>query len=356
MCIASITKPVNQIVALELMVEKKLAAGDTLGRFLPGFPYGRITVEQLLNHTSGIPHRVTTEADERHAMSPADVAERAGKAPLVFPPGTRSLYSSAGYTVLARVLEVASGRSWDDLVRERVLAPAHLEHTVPVAGLRDALPERAHAYLPGAHGIVPAPPKDLSFLAGAGSMWSTARDLLQLSQAVLDGTLGPTARANLVRRGNLRWSGSTDGFFSYLDHDSTTGLTSVFLGNLHDGAPALLREVLAKLAAGEAVAPLEKPTPALARVPERVLRRYEGRYDVAANVGLPFEVREGVLWANDWPLWATSDTSFFSPRDYGMVTQARDSTGTVTGFMWSIGGHPYPCPRTGDLEKGATGR
>jgi hypothetical protein len=155
---------------------------------------------------------------------------------------------------------------------------------------------------------------------------------------------------NLVRGGNLRWSGSTNGFFSCLDHDSLTGVTSVYLGNLHTGAPALLREALPKLATGQSVAPLEKPSPLLAKVPEKVLRRYEGRYDVAANVGLPFEVREGVLWANDWPLWATSDTSFFSPRDYGMVTQARDSTGAVTGFTWSIRGNPYPCPRTGDLE------
>lgn len=351
MCIASITKPVNQVVALHLMREGKVAPSDTIGRFLPGYAHGRVTVEQLMNHRAGIPHRVTTTAQEERPLSAADVTALAGATPLLFEPGARSVYSSAGYTVLAHVLEVAAGRPWGDLVREHVIAPAGLEHTVPSAGVADPLPERATAYLPNARGIGPAPVKDLGFLAGAGSMWSTARDLLKLSRAFLDGTLGRDVSANLVRRGNLRWSGSTDGFFSYLDHDSATGVTSVFLGNLHDGAPALLREALPKLAAGEAVAPLEKPSPRLAKVSERALRRFEGRYDVAANVGLPFEVREGVLWANDWPLWATSDTSFFSPRDYGIVTQARDSTGAVTGFTWAIGGAPYPCPRTGDLER-----
>jgi hypothetical protein len=182
-------------------------------------------------------------------------------------------------------------------------------------------------------------------------MWSTARDLLKLSQAFLDTVFGTNVRASLVRRGGLRWSGSTDGFFSYLDHDSATGVTSVFLGNVHIGAPALLRTALPRLAAGEAVAPLESPRPDFADVPESVLRRYEGRYDVASNVGLPFEVREGVLWANDWPLRATSDTTFFSPRDYGIVSLARDSTGAVTGFTWSIGGQGFLCPRVGDLER-----
>lgn len=356
MCIASITKPVNQVVALRLVREGKLAIADTIGRHLRGFPHGGITVGQLLNHRAGIPHRVTTDDEESRPLSPADVTERAGRTPLLFEPGTRSVYSSAGYTVLARVMEVAAGRSWDDLVREYVIGPAGLEHTVPTAGRADPLPERAAAYLPGARDVVRAPGKDLAFLAGAGSMWSTARDLLRLAHALLDGTLGADARQNLVRRGGLRWSGSTGGFFAYLDHDSTTGVTSVFVGNLHDGAPALLRGALPRLAAGEAVPPLEAPRPGLARVPESVLRRYEGRYDVAANTGLPFEVRDGVLWANDWPLRATSDTSFFSPRDYGIVTLARDSTGAVTGFTWSIGGQPYPCPKVGELEKRRPGR
>lgn len=350
MCIASITKPVNQVLALQLIREGRLAAADSIGRFLTGFPHGRITVEQLLNHRGGIPHRVTTAADERRRMTPADVTARAGATPLLFEPGARSVYSSAGYTVLARVLEVASGRTWDDLVRERVIAPAGLAHTVPSAGLDDALPERATAYLPSARGEPTATSKDLSFLAGAGSMWSTARDLLRLSRAFLDGTLGADARANLVRRGGLRWSGSTDGFFSYLDHDSTTGVTTVFLGNRQNGAPALLRGVLPRLAAGEAVAPLEVPRPKLAKVPEPVLRRYEGRYDVVGNVGLPVEVRGGALWANDWPLLATSDTSFYSPRDYGTVTAARDSTGRFSGFVWTTGGQSFRCPRVGDLE------
>ena len=356
MCIASITKPVNHLLVRMLVREGRLSLADSIGRFLPGFPHGRITVEQLVFHASGIPHRVTKDEEEFRRMTPADVTARAGATPLLFEPGTRSMYSSGGYTVLARVLEVASGRPWDELVRERVLAPAHLEHTVPWAGLADPLPERATAYLPGARGTVAAPRKDLTFLAGAGSMWSTARDLLRLSNAMLDGTLGPDARPYQLRRGRLAWSGSTDGFFSYLDHDSATGVTSVFLGNQHNGAPALLRGVLPKLVAGEAVAPLERPQPNLASVPASRLRRFEGRYDVAANTGLPFEVRDGALWANDWPLWATSDTSFFSPRDYGIVTQARDSTGAVTGFTWSIGGQPYPCPRVGDLEKQPAGK
>lgn len=350
MCIASITKPVNQVVALQLIREGRLAAADTIGRFLPGFPHGRITVQQLLTHAGGIPHRVTTSEDEQRFLSPADVTERAGRAPLLFEPGTRSVYSSAGYTVLARVLEVAAGRSWDALVRERVVGPAKLAHTVPVAGRKAALPDRAASYVPAGPGRFESATRDLSFLAGAGSMWSTARDLLAMSRAFLDGTFGPDVRASLVRRGNLRWSGSTDGFFSYLDHDSATGVTAVFLGNVQNGAAAMLRGALPKLAAGAAVAPLERPRPRTVAVPTERLRRFEGRYDVINNPGLPVTARDGLLWANDWPLWPTSDSTFFSPRDYGTVAPARDSTGREVGLTWTTGGQSFTCPRVGNLE------
>lgn len=350
MCIASITKPVNQVVALQLIREGRLAAADTIGRFLPGFPHGRITVRQLLDHTGGIPHRVTTPEDEQRFLSPADVTERAGRTPLLFEPGTRSVYSSAGYTVLARVLEVAAGKSWEALVRERVTGPAGLARTAPVAGRDAPLPDRAASYVPAGPGAFDRATRDLGFLAGAGSMWSTARDLLAMSRALLDGTFGADARANLVRRGGLRWSGSTDGFFSYLDHDSATGVTVVFLGNVQNGAAAMLRGAAPRLASGRAVAPLERPDPATVAVPTERLRRFEGRYDVVNNPGLPVTARDGMLWANDWPLWPTSDSTFFSPRDYGTVAPARDSTGRPVGLTWTTGGQSFVCPRVGDLE------
>jgi CubicO group peptidase (beta-lactamase class C family) len=347
--IASITKPVNQLVLLHLMVAKTLAVTDTIGTWLPGYPHGRITVAQLLNHESGIPHRVTTDRQEESPLTAADVTALAGRKPLDFEPGSQSRYSSGGYTVLAHVMEVAAHRSWADLVRGIVLQPAGLEHTVPSAGLAEPLPERAQSYMPGADGPVLAPRKDYGFLAGAGSMWSTARDLHRLAQAIATGDLGATAQQNLLRRGGLHWSGSTNGFFSYLDYDTTSQVTVVFLGNLHTGAPGLLHAALPKLLSGEDVAPLEAPRVVRARPAAATLRRYEGRYDIAGNLGLPVTARDGVVWVNDWVLRPTSDTTFYSPRDYGTVAIARDSTGALAGLNWIQGGVPFLCPRVGDL-------
>ena len=110
------------MLALQLIMEKKLGYRDTLERWIRGIPSGdRITIEHLLRHRSGIPHRVTTEKDETQPMTAADVVEFARHSTLLFEPGSRSSYSSAGFSVLSRVLELASGKSYADLLAERLL-------------------------------------------------------------------------------------------------------------------------------------------------------------------------------------------------------------------------------------------
>jgi hypothetical protein len=78
-----------------------------------------ITIEHLARHTAGIPHRVT-ECDEGAVpRTAADmvqlVIERVERDGLLVEPGTNSVYSSAGYSVLARVLELTGGASWEEL-------------------------------------------------------------------------------------------------------------------------------------------------------------------------------------------------------------------------------------------------
>ena len=65
-----------------------------------------VTVRELLTHRSGVPHRVTTALEETQPLQPADIVQRVRARPLLFEPGTKELYSSAGFTCLARVIEV----------------------------------------------------------------------------------------------------------------------------------------------------------------------------------------------------------------------------------------------------------
>src|SRR5262249_17419481 len=160
-------------------------------RWLPAFPHGdSIRVVHLLQHASGIPHETIPDSVMTRPFTTAEVAARAAALPLDFTPGTRSSYSSGGYEVLAPVLELASGRPSPRRPEERLFAPLGMTHSAH-ADSRALLPGRACAYVPGPHGIENAPLQDLSALVGAGSVWSTARDLHRFVAAVRAGRLGP---------------------------------------------------------------------------------------------------------------------------------------------------------------------
>lgn len=217
--VASITKPMTVILASTLIDQKRLSPADPLSKWIPDFPRGdRITIEHLMRHRSGIPHRVTEEADEMVPHTAEDMVRFAAKRELVFEPGSSSLYSSGGYSVLARVLELTGGKPYRDLLEEIVLRPAGATHT---ANADRAQPGRASGHL-----RMPNAPKrtsrDLSFLVGAGSVYSTPRDVHAIMRRLTSGQYGATARTSLVRDNGIRWNGITDGFRAFADWDPAT--------------------------------------------------------------------------------------------------------------------------------------
>ncbi len=351
-CVASITKPMTIILALQLMEERKLGYRDPLSKWIPDFPNGdSITVEMLLRHRSGIPHRVTTDAEQTVPHSAADMVEFARKATLQFRPGERNAYSSGGFSVLARVLELASGERYDDLLRRRLFEPLGMKHSSHWSS-RDLVPGRAANYVPELGGVSNPPYEDLSYLVGAGSVVMTARDLLKLLWADASGALGETQRQSALRGDGIRWNGSTNGFRAFADFDTATRLSVIWTGNLHTGAVDQLQRAAWKLLRGETPEPARLPVTRAASVPETKLRECEGLYDIANNPRLEVRAKHGGLDVNGWALVPTSDSTFFSLRDYGEVRVVRGADGRVASFDWKVGGQSFPCPKVAELPAG----
>ncbi len=348
-CIASINKPMTVILAIQLMEEEKLGLRDTLSKWIPDFPHGdSITIGHLLRHRAGIPHRVTTDADETVPHTASDMVEFAKKAPLMFRPGERSSYSSAGYSVLARVLELAGGKPYGELLRERIVEPLGLQHTFhPGPGAPAAT--RAASYVPVAGGVQAAPDQDYSFLVGAGAVFSTPRDLHRLLWAAVSGELGESVRRSVVHGARVEWNGSTNGYRAFADYDTTSGDMVIFAGNLHCGAVDQMRgAVWALLGDSIPEAPLLPPAHA-ANVDPVVLESYEGLYDIVGNPRLPVTATPTGLDVNGWALVATSDSTFFSLRDFGTVKAVGGTGGKLERLDWKLGDRTFPCPRVGDL-------
>src|ERR1700674_5355717 len=142
--IASVSKQFTAAAILALEMEGKLRVEDTLARFFPGVPADKagITLHQLLTHTSGMPDVLGAEYEP---VSRDEMLRRAFAAPLALLPGKRFRYSNAGYSVLAAVVEVATGRPFGDFMRDRLFLRAGMHHT----GYRLSAEDRrrlAHGY------------------------------------------------------------------------------------------------------------------------------------------------------------------------------------------------------------------
>ncbi|MDX1645208.1 MAG: serine hydrolase domain-containing protein, partial [Thermoanaerobaculia bacterium] len=219
-CIASITKPMTQIIALDLLENGLIGLDDPLSKWIADFPHGdEITLEMLAHHRAGIPHRLTDSDEEAVPRSAADMVELARRAQLDFPPGEKTSYSSGGYSVLARVLELATGKSYSDLLEEHVFAPAAMSDSVHPSGY-EIIPNRASSYQFSDDGrLVNTPLKHYSFLVGAGSVFSTPRDLVRMMQSLVEGAYGELARQELLDDEGIQWAGRTNGYQAFADYE-----------------------------------------------------------------------------------------------------------------------------------------
>ena len=347
-CIASVSKPITVALAIQLIQDGKLGVGDKLEKWVEGFPSGdAITVAHLLNHRAGIPHRVLSEEQQTVPRTAAEMVEFAKSKELLFEPGAKSVYSSAGFSVLARVLELASERSYGALLRERICEPLDLDDTMHV-DRTVILPRRASSYRLGANGLRNTKLQDESFLVGAGSIWSTPRDLFRLQRAIVGDELGASVKANTLRATGFRWNGVTHGYRTFADFHRESGVTVILCTNVMTGAGDAVRSSVPKIVAGEEVATPAPPQVTRVAVEAAVLESYRGTYEMRPGSTLDVRPGDGVLLANDWVLVPTAPTSFFSPQDYATVEVVFDDQGRPEGLDWK---HPSGTSRMPRVAK-----
>jgi D-alanyl-D-alanine carboxypeptidase len=141
----SITKLFTAVIALQLIEEGRLALNDSMNAYFPEWTKKircaeKVTIEQLLNHTSGLGH--PTEDNVRYrfriALQPnyfyslsfyQRFLKYAVKKPLRHYPGKDQYYSNAGYWVLAKIIEGIEGKGIDLIVNERIIEPLNLKYT-----------------------------------------------------------------------------------------------------------------------------------------------------------------------------------------------------------------------------------
>lgn len=230
--IASMSKPVAAVAIMMLVEEGRVGLDDPVSRFIPEYEgtqvaveieaeggpgfgppqqqegppdfYTRpaerdITVFDLLTHTSGVmsgplSNSVGQPASQERHDAGLEWIESIADAPVEFEPGSRWAYSAlAGFDVLSRIVEIASGRSFDAFLDERVFGPLGMDDTFfwPSDAQRERL---ASSYVRGEDGLTPREnPDSMSsprYFSGAGGLMTTAADYAQFGMMLAgSGTL-----------------------------------------------------------------------------------------------------------------------------------------------------------------------
>lgn len=189
--IGSITKVITATMILQLRDEGRLDLDTKVVEILPDFALagdraGDITVEHLLTHTSGIDGDLFTDTGRGDDCVEKYVATLA-TADSLFEPGTGWSYCNSGFVVAGRIIEVIDERTWDESLRERIVAPLGLEHffTMP----EDIMAHRhqfGHVRAPESETFSPAPTAQIMRSMGpAGIVTSSVDDLLSFGAAFL---------------------------------------------------------------------------------------------------------------------------------------------------------------------------
>ncbi|MEM1104747.1 MAG: serine hydrolase domain-containing protein [Pseudomonadota bacterium] len=310
----SISKNVTSLMAVRLVQQGTLNLNDLVADIAPDIqinnPWSEtdpVRVVHLLEHTAGLPGSSYREYTEnRPDASPADYLEAVGTLRLRWRPGTLYSYSNAGHTLLARVLEQATGRSFDDLAKSLVFdeldmqsasfltygaAPTRLSRSYAISGREEPTWEM----LIRPSGSLTVTARDLAQLAalyaneGAGLVPAEAIDRMQRSEAssVSDAGVGRGAYGlgtfafipeGLVFRGH--W-GRTEGFRASMGYVPGTGAGFVILLNTADDrAAGLLRARIAQHLKQDLGA---SPLPERAEIDRGALETARGVYVIATH-------------------------------------------------------------------------
>ena len=134
--IASCSKWLSAALIMTFVDEGKISLDDTLGKFLPVFSeYGKghIKIRQCMSHTTGIEsgpiNLFSVLKETSYSSLETEVIDIAKKKKLIAIPGTEFRYSNYGLSIVARILEVISNKSFEELFQERIAIPLGMLHT-----------------------------------------------------------------------------------------------------------------------------------------------------------------------------------------------------------------------------------
>jgi D-alanyl-D-alanine-carboxypeptidase/D-alanyl-D-alanine-endopeptidase len=378
--IGSISKVFTATILADMVKKGQVSLDDPVQKYLPSTVHiptrnGKaITLGSLSEQNSGLPRmpgnfHPADQANPYADYSVQQMYDYLSGYSLTRDPGEKFEYSNLGVGLLGHALSRAAGTSYEELVRERVLAPLGMTHTAIT------LTPWMKSHLALGHdeqGKVVAN-WDLPTFAGAGAIRSTMDDMLKFLDANLHPERGPLqqemafAHQERAAAGNmgigLNWlsihagadtivwhNGGTGGYRSFIGMEPSRKLGVVILTNTTGaGADDIGLHLL-----NPALPLTPKPAPpaqhTAIEVGADVLARYVGSYQLAPGLVLEVTMKDGALFVHPTDqatlrLWPESETDFFLKELDAQLSFVRDAQGAVTSAVLHQNGQNQTAPK-----------
>ena len=334
--LGSITKQFTAAAILLLEERGKLKVDDRITTYLADAPmeWQRITIFNLLTHSSGIPNFTALpeyNSAKGKAVSVTETLSTLRGKQLDFGPGEKMSYSNSGYLALGAIIEKASGQSYEAFVTENIFKPLGMNDSGYDSNTA-IIKRRADGYIRNANGYANAGYIHMSVPHAAGALYSTTRDLLKWEQALFAGKV--ISKASLDRmitpfknnyglgvtstvvkgRQVIAHGGGIDGFNTQLAYypDSRTVIT--VLSNVNGSVPDTLTGQLGALMHGDSVTLTSERKEMT--LPAATLSKYAGAYELSPTAIMTITLEGDQLTAQltgqgKLPIFAQSETLFF---------------------------------------------
>jgi len=372
--LGSLTKQFTATLVLLLQQDGRLKIDDPVSKYLPESPktWEKITLANLLGHTSGIPNFTNLKEFGVWRMSPHDLKEELAffsDKPLEFEPGSKFEYSNSNYEVLGAVIEKVSGKSYGEMLQERIFEPLGMKES----GLDTdelVLAKRAEGYRPGKKGLEVARSESMTVPWAAGSIYSTTGDLLKWEHGLFGGKV--LSEASLTRmttagKGDyglgvfmsqkdgvkvVSHSGGIEGFSTWMAYVPEKKIAVVVLSNVNGAAPDAMGSQLLDVALGRPVV-LASERKAVA-ISKEELAKFAEVCELVPNVMLTTAVAGDGLTVQLTGQDALSlmylgvqdgHPRFFQKQVGAELEFVPDASGAMTTVVLHQGGHDTTCKR-----------
>ncbi len=370
--IGSNTKQFTSEVVLMLIKENKMALEDKLSKYFPEYPSGdKITIKNLLTHTSGIFNYTEDTTRQTNMLRPMDRKSLMAlfeNKPLEFTPGDIFQYSNSNYILLGFIIEQITGKKYEQVVRDRILTPLGMSHSgFDYVHLQDTNKASGYYTIQGEQ-YNPAPVSDSTVTFAAGALYSNLTDLFKWHNALMNYTLLPKEwqeKAFVPFKGvygygwmidtvygkkTIGHTGGVPGFYTYEMRIPEDDVCILLLQNCLQPAMdnnTICVHILKAMYKSDYKLPEPKK---FVTVDNNLLQQYTGVYQVMPGFTLTISVKENGLYAqgtdqDEFEMKAESEAKFYNKTVGAGIEFKKNESGKVTKLILSQGGQKIPASR-----------